>query len=157
MRHERHWSAIIIGHAGNALQRRSMQRNEEQCNANILPPNNWVWYGSLDFLGPIAHPSAQHSNVLFWNFLFIHKSAFAARKGLGTLHPVMQERSHQWQCSRVPGQLIADIMCHCLSTAERAPVVQLRRFRASDICGPPKRKHTKGHRCYSGLQLDKET
>ena len=40
-----------------------------------------------------------------------------------------------------------------LSTAERAPLVQLRRFRASDICGPPKRKHTKGHRCSSGLQF----
>ena len=46
MRHERHWSAIIIGHAGNAMQRWVVQRNETmQCQypANIARQLGLVW------------------------------------------------------------------------------------------------------------------
>ena len=85
-------------------QYNARQANAEQYNTNFRPADNWVWNGSLDFLG-LPYSSAQHSNILFWNFAWICKPAFAASMA-GVLCSVSDDAGEIDQYQGVPGRLI---------------------------------------------------
>ena len=96
------WSAMIIGHGGNTMPGKAMQSNTTPISGR---PTTGSGMDHLTFLAFHPYPSAQHSNILFWNFAWICKPAFAASMA-GVLCSVSDDAGEIDQYQGVPGRLI---------------------------------------------------